>query len=151
MSDIAPFPALRYNAARVGGLERVITQPYDKISPAMLERYHQLSPYNLSRVVKNPNYAEAAANIDAWKAEGVLQHDPQPAFYPYIQEYTVPDTGEKLTRKALVGALKLSDYSEGVVLRHELTMRGPKQDRLDLMRATRLHCELIFLIHEDPG
>jgi uncharacterized protein (DUF1015 family) len=149
-ADLAPFPALRYDAARVGGLEQVITQPYDKISPAMLERYHRRSSYNLARVVKNANYAEAAANLDAWKREGVLRHDPRPAFYPYVQEYAVPDTGEKLTRKALVGALKLTDYAEGVVLRHELTMRGPKQDRLELMRATRLHCELIFLVHEDP-
>ena len=70
-ADLAPFPALRYDAARVGGLEQVITQPYDKISPAMLERYHRRSSYNLARVVKNANYAEAAANLDAWKREGV--------------------------------------------------------------------------------
>ncbi len=151
MAALSPFAALRYDAARVGGLERVITQPYDKISPAMLERYHALSPYNLSRVVKNADYAAAAANLDAWRKQGVLERDPRPAFYPYFQEYAVPGTGEKLTRKALVGALKLSDYSEGVVYRHELTLRGPKQDRLDLMRATRLHCELIFLVHDDPS
>lgn len=150
MADLSPFPALRYDAARVGGLEGVITQPYDKISPAMLERYHALSPYNLSRVVKNANYAEAATNLDAWRGEGILQHDPKPAFYPYVQEYTVPGTGDRLTRRALVAALKLEPYDAGVVYRHELTMTGPKQDRLDLMRATRLHCELIFLVHEDP-
>src|SRR6266404_2348582 len=115
MADLAPFAALRYDAARVGGLERVITQPYDKISPAMLERYHQLCPYNLSRVVKNTDYAAAAANIAGWKREGVLQRDPSPAFYPYFQSYIDPATGEKRTRQALVGALKLEDYSAGVV------------------------------------
>src|SRR5580658_4571642 len=106
MTDIAPFAALRYDAARVGGLERVITQPYDKISPAMLERYHQLSPYNLSRVVKNPDYAEAASYIETWKREGVLRRDPEPAFYPYFQTYTLPGappgSSNVHTRRALI-------------------------------------------------
>src|SRR5205814_1866913 len=114
MTDLAPFAALRYDAARVGGLERVITQPYDKISPAMLERYHALSPYNLSRVVKNPDYAGAAANLDAWRNAGILKRDPRPAFYPYFQEYTVPGSSEKHSRRSLVGALKLEEYSAGV-------------------------------------
>jgi uncharacterized protein (DUF1015 family) len=151
MADIAPFAALRYDAARVGGLERVITQPYDKISPAMLERYHQLSPYNLSRVIKNPDYGEAASSIETWKREGVLWHDPEPAFYPYFQDYTIPDSAHSVTRKALIAALELEGYDKGVVFRHEQTLRGPKQDRLDLMRATRLHCELLFLLYDDAG
>jgi uncharacterized protein (DUF1015 family) len=149
MADISPFAALRYDAARVGGLERVITQPYDKISPAMLERYHQLSPYNLSRVIKNPDYAEAASYVDSWKREGILRHDPDPAFYAYFQDYTIPGTTHTVTRKALVAALELEEYDKGVVFRHEQTLRGPKQDRLDLMRATRLHCELLFLMYDD--
>src|SRR5258706_28576 len=149
MAIIEPFAALRYDAALAGGLERVITQPYDKISPAMLERYHQLSPYNLSRVVKNTDYAAAAKYLEDWKGAGVLRRDPSPAFYPYFQTYTVPGTEETRTRKALVASLELEPYSAGVVFRHERTLHGPKQDRLELMRTTRLHCELIFLVHED--
>ncbi len=152
MADIAPFAALRYDAARVGGgLESVITQPYDKISPAMLERYHRLSPYNLSRVIKNPDYAAAASYLETWKREGILGRDPEPAFYPYFQTYTIPGSREVRTRRALIAALQLEDYSKGVVFRHEQTLRGPKQDRLELMRATRLHCELIFLLYDDAG
>ena len=37
MARIFPFQAYRYNPARVK-LEDVVTQPYDKISPAMQER-----------------------------------------------------------------------------------------------------------------
>ncbi len=38
MADIAPFSAYRYNLDRVR-LSDVVTQPYDKITPAMQERY----------------------------------------------------------------------------------------------------------------
>jgi uncharacterized protein (DUF1015 family) len=54
-------------------------------------------------------------------------------------------------RRALIGALELTPYEDGIVFRHELTLKGPKQDRLDLMRATQLHCELIFLMYEDAA
>ena len=111
MADIAPFAALRYDATRVGGLERVITQPYDKISPAMLERYYQLSPYNLSRVVKNPDYAAAASYLESWKQQGVLHRDPQPAFYPYFQTYTIP--GESGGELRLDGAGASEEPSAG--------------------------------------
>lgn len=155
MADIAPFSAYRYDAAKVGGLERVITQPYDKITPAMLERYLSLSPYNLARVIKTADYAAAARCLDDWRKDGALVRDPRPALYPYVQSYTLPGsgpgTGEKRTRRALIASLKLEEYSAGVVYRHELTLAGPKQDRLALMRATRAHCELLFLLHDDPG
>src|ERR1700685_3642410 len=50
MADIIPFRALRYNLSKVSPGE-VLTQPYDKINPAMQERYYQLSPYNLVRIM----------------------------------------------------------------------------------------------------
>ena len=151
MADIAAFSAYRYDAQKVGGLERVITQPYDKISPTMLDRYLAASPYNLARVIKTADYQAAADCLTEWRREGILVRDPQPALYPYVQSYTVPGTGEQRTRTALIASLALEEYEAGVVFRHERTMAGPKQDRLDLMRATRAHCELLFLLHDDPG
>ena len=53
---IYPFRALRYNTHKVA-LSDVVTQPYDKISPAMQEAYYERSPYNLIRVIlgkRNP-------------------------------------------------------------------------------------------------
>ncbi len=151
MADIAPFPAYRYVESRVGSLDRVITQPYDKISPEMLERYLALSPYNLAHIIKPKDYRAAAARLREWIRDGILARDQQPAVYPYFQSYRVPGTEERRTRKGFIAALRLEEYSAGVVFRHEMTMSGPKQDRLELLRATRAHCELIFMLHDDPG
>ena len=52
MADIRSFRALYYNPEKTRQLGEVVTQPYDKISPAMQERYYQLSPYNLVRIIK---------------------------------------------------------------------------------------------------
>jgi len=50
MADISPFHALRYNLSKVSAGE-VITQPYDKINPAMQDKYYEASPYNLVQII----------------------------------------------------------------------------------------------------
>ena len=55
MAQVFPFRAFRYNAAHVS-FERVLTQPYDKISPAMQEKYYAADPHNLIVVEKGRPY-----------------------------------------------------------------------------------------------
>jgi uncharacterized protein (DUF1015 family) len=51
MAEIFPFRAYRYNSARVDPA-KVLTQPYDKVTPAMAQKYAAASPYNLIPVEK---------------------------------------------------------------------------------------------------
>src|ERR1700736_4670357 len=145
MAQVYPFHAYRYNGSRVS-FDRVLTQPYDKISPAMQEKYYAADPHNLIAVEKGralPNdaeghnvYTRAAEALDSWIRENVVVNDSAPSFYAYTQEYAVPGTEERRTRRGLIGAGKLEDYSAGVVFRHEYTLSGPKADRLELLRPT---------------
>ncbi len=159
MARIHPFQALRYTA-KAGPLGDLVTQPYDKISPAMQQRYLTLSPYNLVRIIlgeRKPGdsasgnvYTRAAQYLRDWTASGILQRDAEPGIYPYFQEFTDPDTGDRLTRKGFIALLTLEDYSARVVHRHEQTLSGPKQDRLELLRHTHAHFGQIFLLYPDP-
>ena len=158
MARIYPFRPYRYSRDS-GPLENLITQPYDKISPAMQARYLAASPHNLVRVIlgerkptdteQNNVYTRAAAHLKSWIGEGVLQQDAEPALYAYFQQFTVPDSGEKLERKGFIGLGAVEDYSAGVVHRHEQTLSGPKKDRLDLLRHTRAHFGQIFMLYPD--
>src|SRR6201996_5990542 len=51
MAQVYPFPAYRYNASKVA-YDRVLTQPYDKISPAMQDKYYAADPHNLIAIEK---------------------------------------------------------------------------------------------------
>jgi uncharacterized protein (DUF1015 family) len=158
MAQVQPFRAYRYNPARAP-FERVLTQPYDKISPAMQEKYYAADAHNLITVEKgracpddspqNNVYTRAAAALEHWIRDNIVSQDPAPAFYSYTQEYTVPGTGEQLTRRGFIGAGKLEDYSAGVVFRHEQTLSGPKADRLELLRHTRTHTGQLFMLYSD--
>ena len=148
MARIFPFQPFRYTA-RAGPLEHLVTQPYDKITPAMRARYLELSPYNLVRAILG-DHAAAARHLQDWIAAGILARDAEVGIFPYFQEFTVPDTGERLVRKGFIALGALEDYSAGVVYRHEQTLSGPKQDRLELLRHTHAHCGQLFMLYADP-
>jgi uncharacterized protein (DUF1015 family) len=158
LAKIFPFQALRYTA-QAGPLANLVTQPYDKITPAMQARYLSLSPHNLVRLVlgeRKPEdnessnvYTRAAAYLNDCIAHGLLACDAELAIFPYFQDFTVPDTGERLTRKGFIALGAVEDYSAGVVHPHERTLAGPKKDRLELLRHTRVHIEQLFMLYPD--
>ena len=159
MADILPFRALRYDLQRVTAAQ-VVTQPYDKITPAMQSAYYAASPYNLVRIIlgrREPDddtahnvYTRAAGWSRDWRAHGILRQDSLPSFYAYSQAFTSP-SGGRFERRGFIGLGRVEDYSERVVFRHEQTLAKPKADRLDLLRATRVHYEQLFLLYEDSG
>jgi uncharacterized protein (DUF1015 family) len=158
MALVRPFRAFRYNP-EIAPFERVLTQPYDKISFAQQEKYYAADAHNLIAIEKgrtSPNdcpqnnvYTRAAAALKEWISNSVVKQDPQLAFYAYSQEFLIPGTTECRTRRGFIGAGKLEDYSAGVIFRHEHTLSGPKADRLELLRHTRTHTGQLFLLYSD--
>jgi len=139
----------------------IVTQPYDKITTEMQERYYQLSPYNLIRVIlgkkfstdteEGPNvYTRAAATLNDWRKEGILKEESVPSLYGYAQTYKVPGSEETRERRGFIALGQLSDYADHVVYRHEQTFPKHKSDRLALFKATRAYCEQIYMLYSDP-
>lgn len=160
MADIFPFRAYRYNPALVDP-SKVLTQPYDKITPAMAEKYAAASPYNLIPIEKGKSrpedspadnvYTRAAKTLDEWIRAKVIAQDAAPSLYAYFQEYTVPGTSERRVRKGFIAVGRIEDYSAGVVFRHEQTLSGPKADRMELLRCTQTHTGQLFMLYSDPA
>jgi uncharacterized protein (DUF1015 family) len=160
MAHIKPFRALRYDPVRVSTAD-VATQPYDKITPEMQDRYYAASPFNLVRIIlgkrnasdspaDNP-YTRAAGFFRDWRTKAILVQDDQPSIYRYTQKFIVPGSNVELERRGFIALGKVEDYSAGVVFRHEQTLTKPKADRLDLLRATRAHFGQIFMLYSDPA
>jgi len=159
MADIRPFRALRYNRQRVPA-SQVVTQPYDKITSEMQDSYYAASPYNLVRIILGRReqgdnaaqnvYTRAAAFGRKWREEGILEQDAAPSLYAYSQTFTAP-SGKALERRGFIALGRVEDYAARVVYRHEQTLAKPKADRLELLRATRVHYEQLFLLYEDSG
>jgi uncharacterized protein (DUF1015 family) len=160
MADIHPFRAFRYDPHQVS-LSQVVTQPYDKITPSLQDRYYAANPHNLVRIIlgrrdENDNpannvYSRAAGYLRDWRQQGILRQDAVPSIYVYSQRFTLPNSTTELERRGFIALGRIEDYSAGVVFRHEQTLAKPKADRLDLLRATRAHFGQIFMLYEDEG
>ena len=161
MARIYPFRALRYNPSLVG-LNDVVTQPYDKISPSMQQAYYRRSPYNLVRIIlglpelfddeRGENvYTRAARDFGAWREQGVLIQEKDPCIFAYAQRFKAPGSETVKERRGFIALGKLHEYAEQVVFRHEQTLSKPKGDRLNLLKATRAHFGQIFMLYSDPA
>jgi uncharacterized protein (DUF1015 family) len=160
MAHIAPFRALRFNPAKVD-LARVVTQPYDKITPEMQNRYYDASPHNLVRIIlgkpqptdhlEENIYTRAATFFQDWRRQGILFQDREQSLYQYVQRFQPPGGGPELERRGFIALGRIEDYSAGIVHRHEQTLAKPKADRLQLLRATRAHFGQLFMLYSDPS
>lgn len=158
MPNIQPFQGLRYNLAQVGSLSDVVAPPYDVISPEMQDALYAKHPNNVVRLIlnkQNPTdneqdnrYTRSARTLKEWKESGVLVKEPNPSIYVYHQIFEAQ--GKTYVRKGFMCGCEAVPFGEGMVFPHELTMSGPKLDRLMLTTACKTNFSQIFGLYPDP-
>lgn len=149
MAKIHPLCALRYTP-QAGELAQLATLPYDVISKPLEADYKARSPHNFAHLIlPQGDYEGAGARLRAWKATGILARDARPAFFVYEQTFHAPGSSEMLTRRGFIGLGDTEDYGTNV-FRHEWTLSGPKQDRFNLLQATQVQFDSIFMLYPDP-
>jgi uncharacterized protein (DUF1015 family) len=156
MAEIAALTPLRYDLARLThGLASVVAPPYDVISPEQRAELAARDPHNVVRLILpegdgDAKYPHAAKLLAEWRAANVLVRDTEPAFYRYDQSFLPPaGAGKAITRRGFLALVKIEPLSARVVLPHERTLTGPKEDRLKLFRATRTNLSPGFMLYRD--
>jgi uncharacterized protein (DUF1015 family) len=145
IADVRALPGIRYHLERAGELSRLVAPPYDVIPEAEVARYEALSPYNVVRLTRpGHDYEAAARRFQEWLAGGILAPDT-----PSMYVHEVRFGGRR--RRDLIARLRLQPYEDRVVLPHERTHRGPKEDRLALLRATKANFEPLWFVYEGRG
>ncbi len=154
MADIAPLTPLRFSSSN---LRDLVAPPYDVISPAERAALAAQSPDNVVRLILpvgegDSKYEAAAKDLARMRASGALVRDAEAAYYKYEQTFTPPGepNAPKRTRTGFLGLVRLVPFSERIVLPHERTLSGPKEDRLKLFRATRTNLSPGFMLYRDP-
>ena len=153
MADVAPLKPLRFADSK--RLPDLVAPPYDVISKEERDGLARKDAHNVVRLILpdgegDTKYARAATLLEAWRADGTLVRDEQAAFYRYDQTFSPPGGGPRVTRTGLLGLVRLVPFSDRVVLPHERTLSGPKEDRLKLFRATKTNLSPGFMLYRDP-
>jgi len=169
MANILPFRGIFYNREKIKELSQVLAPPFDIISNEAQERYYEMSPYNVIRLIlgkkfpgdneANNRYTKAAQFFQEWCEEEILIRDDLPSIYLLEQEYELRSDmfgevapggkGKIAKRRGFIALAQLEDFSKGIVRPHEGTMAEPKRDRLNLIRACRANFSQIFTTYED--
>src|SRR5436853_2195023 len=155
MAEVLPLRALHYDLRAVGSLDAVAAPPYDVIDAALRAELAARSPFNVVEVdlPEAPGggdpYLHAQTTFEAWRQQGVVVQDREPALWPATQEYESPD-GTRHVRHGFLCRVRVEDYGPGRIRPHERTQPGPKEDRLRLTRATRANLSPIFSLFPDP-
>ncbi|MGC9376990.1 DUF1015 domain-containing protein [Streptomyces sp. MH13] len=151
--ELTPFRGLRYDPDRVGSLAAVTSPPYDVVvRPDGLLHLESADPHNIVRLIlpqaatPEARNEQAADTLRRWLAEGVLTADSEPGLYVYEQS-----DGDGMLQRGIIGALRVSDPSEQVVLPHEDVMPHVVADRAALMRATWANLEPLLLTYRGNG
>jgi len=153
-SLLSPFRPLRFTIEPGANPGAVWAPPYDVITSLDATELRDRHPRNIVRITNPPNehedrrYALAARTLRGWVEQGWLTRESQPAVYVHRQAFDSAGAGYR--RSGVWGLVKLHELGAGGVLPHELTMKGPRADRLALMRECRAQLSPIFFICSDP-
>jgi uncharacterized protein (DUF1015 family) len=147
--ELTPFRGLRYDPDRVGSLAAVTSPPYDVVvRPDGVHHLQSADPHNIVRLIlpqaatPSARNDQAAKTLRRWLSEGVLTTDAHPGLYVYEQR-----DGNGMLQRGVIGALRVSDPAEQVVLPHEDVMPHVVADRAALMRATSANLEPLLLTY----
>lgn len=160
MAEIVPFRAVRYAATRGRELGQLLAPPYDLVSPEQRDELLRRTPHNIAHVTLGEDrpedgptsnkYTRAAWTWAGWLAKGILQRDPVPALYPLEQDFWAPD-GRSLRRRGVMAAVRIHEFTEGIIVPHEKTLVAPKADRLEILKAVRANLSPIFGLYRDDA
>ncbi len=153
MAEVLPFKGLRYNAKLASDIEHLTAPLFDVITAKQREHLY-LHPHNsihLSTPKGEDPGSLALKKLEEWLKEGILVEEEKPAYYAYFQEFNLPGDPITYTRKGFIGMIRVYDWEEQVLLRHENTIPGAVEDRLNILEKTNLHTSPTHGLYNDPG
>lgn len=152
-SEVRPFRGIRYSDELTKSATQLVAPPYDNISEEQKQELLQRHPKNVVRLILPEQkgdadwYPKAAEMFRAWREDGTLTRDTEPAIYLYEQAFDA--FGHKATRRGFMAVKRLEERGAGGTHPHEKTFEGPKADRLKLMHAVGANMSPIFVIYSD--
>lgn len=145
--------AWRYHPRLHAQLDALTSPLFDVVSQRQREALYR-EPHNsihLSVPTGTDPAAYAKSTLNEWKQTGVLIQDPVPGIYAYYQYFSLPGSSRTYCRKGFVCFIRLHEWNDRVILRHESTMPFSVKDRMQMLAATQLNVSPTHGLYTDPS
>ena len=141
MAEIKPLRAWRYSPALQKKLDTLVSPLFDVVSEKQRRHLYE-EPHN-SIHISVPEGEDASISASrkliAWKQDHAIIQDQLPGIYVYYQYFNLPGSSKELIRKGFIANLKIYDWDEKVLLRHENTMPFSVNDRINVLDKTQMN------------
>ena len=153
MAEIHPFRAWRYSETLMKNISDLTSPLFDVASEKQKAALYG-NPYNsihLSIPGGECPSENAAIILQQWRQTGGIQHDSDPAIYVYYQYFRLPGDPKQYCRKGFICKIRVYDWDENVILRHENTMPRSVNEQVALLAATRLNVSPTHGLYTNPN
>jgi len=151
MAEIRPFRAWRYNDELVKNIGELTSPLFDVASEKQKAALYS-NPHNsihLSIPCGECPSENASKTLCQWQEEGCLQKDTDAAIYIYYQHFRLPGDPTRYCRKGFICKIRIFNWEQNVILRHENTMPGSVDEQVALLAATRLNASPTHGLYTD--
>ncbi|MEX2235340.1 MAG: DUF1015 domain-containing protein [Cyclobacteriaceae bacterium] len=152
MAEILPVRPWRYHSGLLNTIDDLTAPLFDVVSEKQRNALYQ-NPFNSIHlsVPQPPEAATRAATIlNEWKAKGIIVQDLLPGIYVYYQHFKITGDPTAYCRKGFICHIRIYDWNENVILRHENTIPKAVNDREELLEKTELHSSPTHGLYTDP-
>ncbi|RAV97837.1 DUF1015 domain-containing protein [Pseudochryseolinea flava] len=152
MAEILPVRAWRYNTELATNIDDLLSPLFDVVSDKQRAALYKNPLNSIHLSVPQPPLAgeRAAMLLDDWKKNGVILQDKLPAIYVYYQYFKTPGSTRPSCRKGFIAHVRVYDWEDKVILRHENTIPKSVNDRVEILEKTGLHVSPTHGLYTDP-
>lgn len=153
MAEIRPFAGWRYHQKHTQNIDRLTSPLFDVVSNKQREVLYQTDHNSIHLSVPQGEHpAELAKEkLSQWKKDGVIVQDQLPGIYVYFQHFSLAGRDQTYIRKGFICNIKIYEWGEKEILRHESTMPFSVDDRMQLLHETQLNVSPTHGLYTDPN
>ncbi|MBW2516581.1 MAG: DUF1015 domain-containing protein [Deltaproteobacteria bacterium] len=151
MAEIKPFRAWRYRPSLLENIGELTSPLFDVASEKQREALYgnSFNSIHLSIPRGDQPAKNAATTFAEWKRKKVIIRDEVPGIYVYYQYFSLPSDPKPYCRKGFICKIRVYDWQENIILRHENVMNGAVDGQLDLLAETRLNASPTHGLYTD--
>lgn len=153
MAEIRPLRAFRYKEELSDQIGDLVSPLFDVVSEKQRNALYKnpLNSIHLSVPIGENASNDAQKLLEQWKSQGTIIQEDKPAIYGYYQHFSLPGSTKEYVRKGFICNIRVYDWDEEIILRHENTIPHSVNDRLELIEKTQLNVSPTHGLYTDEN
>jgi uncharacterized protein (DUF1015 family) len=151
MAEIKPFRAWRYRPSLLKDIGELTSPLFDVASEKQRQALYgnPLNSIHLSIPRGSQPAQKAAAALAEWKRKNIIIQDEVPGIYVYYQYFSMPSDPQPHCRKGFICKIKIHEWQDNIIMRHENVMNDAVGGQLELLAETRLNASPTHGLYTD--